>query len=305
MDKMVKTDFGKIEINADKMSIHGGDVNTDQIDIEISSEIKTVIFFVDSISLGKKFFDKIPKVETIILRNCMIDKMPEDTFTSLQNLETIMIQKTNINEIPEKIFFNNPKLESINLGNNQLNSVPDKLLSKNPHLKYFYLFNNKLRSLSKDFFSNQTELEDVSMSMNFGMDLSDMVGTAKLSLSKSTIEMLQTLDDLDYSNIRKFMNREVDFDNISENTKVAIRTLAKDAGSTEGLLTILDDFETQEIDAFMEKYDVADDDLSLFRESNKMAGVGDMMVSTPQYFNTFTGKKQIQELITLIKQTGH
>lgn len=120
-------------------------------------------------------FSKLTDIETVLLNNNLISRLPSHTFTRFNNLHVLDLSSNGLTQVPPDllqtcpltrlILKNNlltnaslPKcfksakcngLRELNLSGNLLTRFPDAVLELD-HLKYLYLGANKITGISKD-----------------------------------------------------------------------------------------------------------------------------------------------------------
>lgn len=120
--------------------------------------------------LTQKMFTGFPKLKTLNLRNCKIDKIFNNAFAGLSNLLEIDLSKNDIggNNIPSKLFNSCPKLKKIDLSMNKMTSISTEhtLFEGLYQLQELDLSDNNCHNISEGLFKDQRDLKNLKLAGN-------------------------------------------------------------------------------------------------------------------------------------------
>ena len=125
------------------------------------------------------------QLNTLVMSNNKIDKIPPNGFSYLKTLATLDISKSGIFEISDTAFDGMDSLYNLLLNDNNLERVPQNLPSS---LQYLYLNGNKIKTLENNAFGKLTILKKLYLGAN---SISKLYENAFSSLSNLQILHLQ------------------------------------------------------------------------------------------------------------------
>ena len=120
--------------------------------------------------LTEKMFTGFPKLKTLILRSCKIDKIFNNAFAGLSYLRELDLSMNDIggNNIPSKLFNSCPKLKKIDVSTNKMTSISTEhtLFEGLYQLQELDLSNNNCHNMSEGLFKDQTDLKNLNLAGN-------------------------------------------------------------------------------------------------------------------------------------------
>ena len=144
----------------------------------------------DGVIVGGELFDKMDKLETVVIRdntnievgdeafarlenmrnlelsNCDIRHIHRNTFANLGRLKKLQLCSTPLSSLPQGIFDDLDSLEELNLSLNSLESLPDEIFANLKQLSSLNLNFNQLKTLHDEMFKNNHRIERLEISNN-------------------------------------------------------------------------------------------------------------------------------------------
>ena len=104
-------------------------------------------------------FDKLIKLQKLVLSGNKLISLPEGIFDKLVNLKILELSFNNLTSLPEGIFDNLVNLKELSLSDNKLISLPEGIFDKLVILKVLYLYKNNKITFSHNIFNNLVNLK--------------------------------------------------------------------------------------------------------------------------------------------------
>ena len=167
--------------------------------LEISDNTVNEVF-----ELDPKIFQPVPNLVKLVLRNCDIKSLNEDTFQNLVRLKVLNLYNNKLTNLPQGVFRDLRKLEVLNLHDNNISHLPPGIFDGLQNLQNLSLYKNSLTSLPKGIFDQMLNLTKLKLSENQFNTLPGKLFTNNEKLQKllwhntneSPVEKLQLPSDL-------------------------------------------------------------------------------------------------------------
>ena len=119
-------------------------------------------------SLPEDVFDGLTSLQELVLRNNSLESLPEDVFDGLTSLQTLLLRDNSLESLPGDVFDGLTSLQTLRLHNNSLGSLPEDVFDGLIGLQELSLRNNSMESLPEDLFEDLTGLQVLYLADNLG-----------------------------------------------------------------------------------------------------------------------------------------
>lgn len=111
-------------------------------------------------SLKTDFFKSNTVIESLILKNNLIQSISDRAFQNLNELSFLDLGYNEISQLPQNVFYELGDLEELYLNGNILTSISSGLFKKNLQLTILDLSQNEITSLPRTLFKNNSDLKE-------------------------------------------------------------------------------------------------------------------------------------------------
>lgn len=139
-----------------------------------SSSLQTVPDTVVNISINnfivrkltESHFKKFSNLTSLMLTDCRIAIIAENSFNILPYLEVLNIHHNDLEEIPSHLFSNLTHLTTLNLGHNLISHLPETIFWNTTDVETLILSHNRLQLLPSGIFKKLYKLKHLDLSNN-------------------------------------------------------------------------------------------------------------------------------------------